>query len=186
MISCSGRKVADQAEKDEKDKASSKKDQYNKTITDYTEAIQSNLKDANARGELAYYRRGGLYAENGKFDQAIADYTEAIRLYLGEKAPYYQIRLMEAHEARGVSYMKKEEFDKAIADYTEVIQSGGVSTHDLGEAIGLGGFAAVAYCNRGLCYDGKGEHDKALADYKEAIRIEPSLLNDDLRKRMSK
>jgi hypothetical protein len=46
--------------------------------------------------------------------------------------------------------------------------------------------AAKAYYGRGVCYDAKGEPEKAIADYNEAGQLAANLLNDDLRKKISK
>jgi tetratricopeptide (TPR) repeat protein len=160
LPSCSGDKSATPPKKDEGDKV----------ITEFTEAIQRNPGDANA-----YYKRGVRYDELGEPDKAIADYTEAIRL-----------KDARGYSNRAAAYQKKREYDKAIADYTEVIAINTKSDPDPGLVLLRAGVAARAYCGRGACYDAKGEPDKAIADYKEADQRDPKLLNDDLRKRIGK
>ena len=52
------------------------------------------------------------------------------------------------------------------------------------EVLGVGGFTSQAYMNRAQCYDELKQPDKATADYKEAVRMQPSLMTDELRKRL--
>jgi tetratricopeptide (TPR) repeat protein len=59
------------------------KDDYDRAIADYNQAIQSNPNFANA-----YDSRGYAYAGRGDYDQAIADCNEAIRLDPNYAAPY--------------------------------------------------------------------------------------------------
>lgn len=162
LTSCSGEKSATPPKKDETDKF----------ITEFSEAIQRNLGDANA-----YYKRGLRYDELGDPEKAIADYTEAIRL-----------KDVRPFSNRAAAFQKKREYDKAIADYTEVIERNTKSTKVLepGDVLSRAGVAAKAYYGRGLCYDAKGEPEKAIADYKEADQYDPKLLDDDLRKRLGK
>ena len=51
------------------------KGEYDRAISDFTEAIRLDPKLASA-----YYNRGIAYENKGEHDKAIADYTEAIRL----------------------------------------------------------------------------------------------------------
>jgi tetratricopeptide (TPR) repeat protein len=159
----------------------------NKAIADYTEAIRLDPQKVDDRGDLAYHKRGTVYAERGEHDKAIADYTEAIRLYPVAKGPFLPHHLAGVYNARAKSHEKTGKYDKAIADYAEVIQIVERGSPNLSDALQFGAIAADAYYKRGVCYDEKGQHDKALADYKEAVRLAPELSkNEDLQKRMSK
>ena len=51
------------------------KEEYDKAIADYNEAIRLDPKDA-----AAYDNRGNAWQAKGEYDKAIADYNEAIRL----------------------------------------------------------------------------------------------------------
>jgi tetratricopeptide (TPR) repeat protein len=115
------------------------KKEYDKAISDYTEAIR--LKPDNA---FAYNNRGYAYDAKKDYDKAISDYTEAIRL-----KPDYAI----SYNNRGNAYGAKKDYDKAISDYTEAIR--------------LKPDYAFAYNNRGNAYDEKKEYDKAISDYTE-------------------
>jgi serine/threonine protein kinase/regulator of sirC expression with transglutaminase-like and TPR domain len=155
------------------------KEDYDKAITDATEAIRIDGKFAPvlylrgdaylAKGEWdkaitdytefirldsqnadAYYHRGSAWFAKGAYDIAIADYNEAIRLDSKNAATWF---------SRGVAWAKSKEYDKAVADYTEAIR---LDPQD-----------ASAYSNRGNCRSHKEDWDKAIADYTEAIRLDP-------------
>src|ERR1700726_1680108 len=85
--------------------ASYAKMKYQKSISDYTEAIRLKPDYADA-----YNHRGNVYSKKEEYDKAISDCTEAIRL-----KPDYA----DAYLNRGNVYSKKEEYDEAIIDYTE-------------------------------------------------------------------
>lgn len=160
LMSCSGDKATNPV----------KNDQPDKMIAEYTEAIRRKPDDANA-----YYKRGLRHEELGELNKAITDYTEAIQL----KDP-------RAYANRAAVYQKQGKYREAITDYTAVIALNTKSGSDPGELLLRAGVAAKAFYSRGVCYDAGGEPDKAIADYKEAIRLEPGLLNDDLRRRLGK
>jgi carboxyl-terminal processing protease len=121
------------------------KNDFDRAIADYSEAIRLDPKYA-----LAFGNRGSTYDDKKEFDRAIADYNEAIRLN-----PKYAV----AFNNRGVAHRNKKEFDRAIADYSEAIR--------------LDPKYALAFNNRGLVHYGKKEFDRAIADYSEAIRLNP-------------
>jgi tetratricopeptide (TPR) repeat protein len=93
---------------------------------------------------------GGIYIENGNFDQAITGYTKAIKI-----SPQYA----DAYGCRANAYYTKGSFDKALADYNRVIE---ISPQD-----------ANAYSNRAAVYYNQGNFDQAIADYTKAIAIDP-------------
>jgi tetratricopeptide (TPR) repeat protein len=96
--------------------SSADKDEHDKAIADYTEAIRLDPKNA-----LAYYHRGVAYGNKGEHDKAIADCTEAIRL-----TPDYSIgsAIMKgfAYRMRTSAYVSKAQYDKAFADYCEAVR----------------------------------------------------------------
>ncbi|NET57562.1 MAG: tetratricopeptide repeat protein, partial [Symploca sp. SIO2E6] len=155
------------------------KEELDKAIADYNQALKINPKDVEVyinrgnayyqKGELdkaiadynlalkinpefakAYYNRGIAYYQKGELDKAIADYTQAIKFHPKDAEAYYN---------RGIAYYQKGELDKAIADYTQAIK---FHPKD-----------AKAYYNRGIAYYQKGELDKAIADYTQALKIYP-------------
>ena len=118
---------------------------YDKAISEFTEAIRLNPKYAEA-----YSKRGAAYANKGDYDIAMSDYNEAIRL-----KPNYA----EAYSDRGIMYAGKGNYDKALSD--------------LNKAIRLNPKYARAYYHRGYVYSIKGDHNKAISDCNEAIRLKP-------------
>jgi len=126
---------------------SPRKDDYDRAIVDYTEAIRLRPDYSEA-----YFFRGVAY-QNGvaDADRAIADYTEAIRL-----KPDYGI----AFSNRGIIYQNlKKDLPRAIADYTEAIRL-------------LPNFA-VPYYHRGLALKQSGGNGDL--DIAKAKQLDPSV-----------
>jgi tetratricopeptide (TPR) repeat protein len=82
--------------------AAIEKKEYDKAISDYTEAIRLKPDAADA-----YYNRGIAYDDKNEHDKAISDYTEAIRLKPDAASAYYN---------RGLAFREKSDYDKAISD----------------------------------------------------------------------
>jgi len=127
-----------------------KKD-VDRAISDYTDAIRLDPKNASAR-----FNRGRAYILKGDYDyeSAISDFTEAIRLDPN-------IRLQgEALTFRGAAYALKGDYEHAITDYAEAMRLN--PTHpelDLE-------FRSTAYAL-------KGDYERAIADCTELIRLYP-------------
>ncbi len=156
------------------------KDDMNRAIADYDEAIGLDPKYA-----AAFRNRGNAYRAKGDHDRAIAEYSEAIRLDPNDAL---------AFNNRGVAYRAKGDHGRAIADYSEAIRldpkhasafnNRGIAYRakgdhdraiaDYNEAIRLDPKDALAFNNRGIAYRAKGDHDRAIADYSEAIRLDPN------------
>ncbi len=85
-----------------------RKDDLDRAIADYSEAIRLDPKYAEA-----YYGRGLTYRNKGDVERAIADYNEAIRL---------DPKLAAAYNNRGNAYRDKDDPDRAIADFNEAIR----------------------------------------------------------------
>jgi len=142
----------------------SNKDDYDRAIADFDEAIRLDPKFG-----LALVNRGWAYERKGDYTRAIADYDEAIHLDPNNSLAYNN---------HGWIHHLKGEYDEAIADY--------------GEAIRTDPKDATAYINRCDAYNRKneadrairdceaairqkGQYDLALRDYDKAIRLEPRL-----------
>jgi tetratricopeptide (TPR) repeat protein len=123
------------------------KNDHDRAIADYTEAIRLDPKDGRV-----FNNRGFAYALKGEYDRAIADYNEAIRLNPKDA---------KAFNGRGLAYALNGEYDRAIADYNEAIR--------------LNPKEAQIFNGRGNAYSNKKEYDLAIADFSEAIRIAPEL-----------
>jgi tetratricopeptide (TPR) repeat protein len=82
------------------------KNDYDKAISDYNEAIRLNPNNAKA-----YKERGWAYSCNNEYDKAISDYTEAIGLDPNDAWAYNNRG--EAYESQGKLDMAKADFAKA-------------------------------------------------------------------------
>lgn len=159
--------------------AYSNKEQYDRAIADFDEAIRRNPQYGNpyvSRGlawkrkqefdraladfgeairvdpnlVVAFVDRGNLLSNQGEFDRAIADFTEAIRL---------NPKFADGYNGRGIAWTEKGEFDSAIADFSEAFR---LSPQD-----------ARYVNNRGDAWKKKGDYERAIADFSESIRINP-------------
>lgn len=134
-----------------------KREEYDKAIANYTQALFINLYDPKT-----FYDRGNFFAKTGEFDRAISDYTQALSIY-----PYFA----GIYVSRGDTYFLKGEYDRAISDYTQALR---MDSRD-----------AKTYLRRGEVYFRKGAHDKAWNDVKNAkslgFDVSPTLL-EKLRK----
>ena len=121
------------------------KNEYNRAIDDYDEAIR-----LNPTYSWSWIDRAEAWNRKGEAARAFADLAEAARLDPNNSRVY---------SIRASTWWLVGELDKAIADY--------------GEAIRLEPAFSVSYNNRALVWRDKGDYDKALADYDEAIRRNP-------------
>jgi len=119
---------------------------YDRAITDLTQAIRFNPNSADAYGW-----RGEAYMGKDDFDRAIADFTQLIRLNPNS---------VRAYGRRGYAYMEKDDFDRAIADFTQAIR--------------LDPNGADLYYYRGGVYSLKGDFDRAIADWETTLRLNPN------------
>jgi tetratricopeptide (TPR) repeat protein len=155
-----------------------KKRQYDRAITDLTEAAHRDPKQAY----LALNDRGIVYEEKGDHTRAIEDYGEAIRLKPDYAGSYYN---------RGTAYNSTGELDKALADFNAAISlkadlvdaynNRGVlfqeegkfnkAIADFNRAIWFDASNAIAFGNRGSTYLAEGQYDRALVDFDKAIQL---------------
>jgi tetratricopeptide (TPR) repeat protein len=119
--------------------------QFDRAISDYSEAIQLNPNYADA-----YNNRGVIWHKKGDQDKAIADFNIAIQL---------NPNFAEAYNNRGGSWLLKGNNVEALVDYDKAIQ--------------LNSNYTEAYGNRGLVWSKKGNDTKALADFNKAIQLNP-------------
>ncbi len=126
------------------------KDNFDRSISDCTKAIEINPKDA-----VAYINRGIAYKKEGDYDKAISDYNRALEI-----DPMYAA----AYSNLGSIYCdKKKEYDRAVSYFSKAIEINP-------------GFAA-AYYNRGNAYKNKNNNDLAISNYNLAIQINPKYAN---------
>jgi lipoprotein NlpI len=115
-------------------------------ITDYSQAIQLNPKDA-----VTLNNRGSAYFAKGQSDRAIADYSQAIQLNPNNAV---------AFNNRGNAYYANGDNERAIADYNQVIQFDPKNSR--------------AYLERGLASLYLGALPKAQADLNQASALDPN------------
>jgi len=179
--------------------AYAKKGDYDKAISDFTEAIrlEPNLALAYSNRSLAYYKKGEL-------GRAISDYNEAIRLNrffyvcfgLYPDSYYGRLRRSLAYVKIGLRDGIRGYYDRAMSGFKEAIRlkpscaevyyyNRGIKydnkrdydkaiLSDLSEAIRLNPNDTEAYYSRGIMYAGEGNYDRAISDHNEVIRLEPN------------
>lgn len=121
------------------------KGEYDRAISDFSEAIRQNPKNADA-----FNNRGFACLEKGASAQAIADFSKAIDLGLDSMGLYVN---------RATAYSSIGEHDRAISDYNQAEK--------------LDPKNPSVYCNRGTAYAQKGEYGQAITDFKEALQLDP-------------
>jgi tetratricopeptide (TPR) repeat protein len=143
------------------------KDQYDRAIEDFDQAIRINPTYA-----LAFVSRGGAYSAKGQYDRAIEDFDQAIRIN-----PNYAL----AFNSRGHTYFSKglgacrpaslppcalaiAQYDRAIEDFDQAIR---LNPNDA--------MAAWAYSERGHTKSFKGDSAGAAADLAKAQQLSSSI-----------
>ncbi len=156
-------------------------------ISDFNKALEINPKDAEA-----YFNRGIVHLEKGRYEQAISDYTKALEIdprnakvylkrgnaYEGEgkykqaifdytKALEIDPRDADAYINRGNAYAEKGHCEQAISENSEQAIS------DYTKALEINPRNAKAYFKRGNAYEDEGKYDQAILDFDSAIEIDP-------------
>jgi CubicO group peptidase (beta-lactamase class C family) len=123
---------------------SNDKDDYDRAIQNYAEAIRLDPKSADA-----FAGRGSAYLLKGDYDLAIQDYNEAIRL---------NPKSASAFNGRGAAYFAKGDYNRAIPDYNEAIR--------------LDPRTPRALLNRGLVNLYAGHFADAQQDFSQNFRLD--------------
>ena len=118
--------------------------EWDKAITDFSEAIKLNPTNGSA-----FVYRGSAFFMLGKFDGAIDDYNQAIRINKNDCDAAFNLA--------GV-YRAKGEFNKSIDSWDAYIRLN--PTNDL------------AYKSRASVYSAMGRYDEALKDWNEGLRLD--------------
>jgi len=114
-------------------------------------AISKGISVGDSNLAVLYDKRGKIYEDLEKYENAISDYTEAIKIDPDS---------IDRYNKRIEIYKILKEYDKAILDYTEIIR--------------LDPKSAYRYRNRAEIYGILQKYEEAIADYTEAINLEPS------------
>jgi Tfp pilus assembly protein PilF len=107
--------------------------------------------------DKAYYNRGLIYKNTGRFQEALKDLTQAIRIGIMKFAP----GLHRSYGCRAAVYTELGYMEEALKDYTQAINLSPTS------------ISYFYYNNRGIVYAKFGRFEEALKDYEHAIYINP-------------
>jgi tetratricopeptide (TPR) repeat protein len=120
-----------------------------------TKAIEvPQVSEANPLNKTeAFFNRGNLLQDQGKFEDAIADYTRTVEI-----DPNYAC----AYIHRGNAFKSVKNTVSAIADYKQAIV---LSPND-----------GLAYHNLGELYLVKGNYEEAISEFTKAIKRKPTTL----------
>jgi tetratricopeptide (TPR) repeat protein len=156
-----------------------RKNDFERALTDQTEAIRLNPKEPHL-----YSNRGVTLRSKGDHDLALADYAEAIKR--SPKNAWF-------YNNRGITYREKNDLALALIDLEDAVRLDGKQTtfllnratilremgdldrslEDLNRAIKLDPKNPALLSARGFVYRAKGDLDRAIADSDAAIRIAP-------------
>ena len=157
----------------------SRKQDYDRAIADFDQAINLNPRDRFARTE-----RGVVFRAQGDLGRALTELDEVIRT-----DPRYAYAWAE----RGIIHRMMSNYDRAIADFYEALRlnpDDALSYGDRGIAYLLGRTRSIAHwwistrpvrreyprlsrlLGRGVVLR-KGEYDRSIADLTEAIKLNP-------------
>jgi len=131
--------------------------EYDRSIDDFTKALEINPKDKE--NHKVYYMRGRSYLENRQYNQAVNDFTKALEICPEtDKATKFSI-----FESRGNTYHALNENDAAIKDFSDAIELNPKHKN-----------MKYVYNNRGWVWQNKEAYQKALKDYYAALAIDPA------------
>ena len=131
--------------------------EYDRSIDDFTKALEINPKDKE--NHKVYYMRGRAHLENRQYNEAINDFAKALEICPDtDKATKFVII-----ESRGNSYHALNKNDAALKDFSD--------------AIALNPFhknIKYVYNNRGWIWQSKQDYEKAIQDYSAALKKDPA------------
>ncbi len=139
--------------------------QYERTIKDYTQAIDMStgfLYLGSPQFFEYFFNRGLAYFNLGRYESAITDMNSAI-------GGFTHPDRTEAFIIRGISYGEFGQADLALQDLSQHEAAIG----DLNPGFRLNPQTANVYYTRGLAYLYLGQYQRSTANFDEAIRLEP-------------
>jgi tetratricopeptide (TPR) repeat protein len=126
--------------------------EYDRSIDDFTKALETNPKDKE--NYKVYYMRGRSYLKNRQYDKAISDFTKALEICpQTDKETKFLIL-----ESKGNSYHALNKNDDAIKDFSAAIAEN----------------IKYVYNNRGWAWRNMENYPKAVKDFYDALAIDPS------------
>ena len=172
--------------------------EYDRSIDDFTKALEINPKDKE--NHKVYYMRGRSYLGIRQYKEAINDFTKALEICPdGDRATKFSIL-----ESRGNAHHALNMNDAAFKDFSDAIalnprhknikyvynnrgwilqskQDYKGAIKDYYAAIAIDPAFAPSYYGRASAYSKLGNLPRALEDAKEALRLEPEIKKyDDL------
>ena len=131
--------------------------EYDRSIDDFTKALEINPKDKE--NHKVYYMRGRSYLENRQYNEAINDFTKALEICPDtDKATKFSII-----ESRGNSYHALNKSDAALKDFSDAIALNPRHKN-----------IKYVYNNRGWIWQSKQDYEKAVKDYYAALATDPA------------
>jgi tetratricopeptide (TPR) repeat protein len=122
------------------------KQDWEKAITAFSEAIRANPMDP-----LAYDWRAAAYCARGDWNKAISDFSQSLHLTPTNARVYL---------SRGIAYRETHEIEKAISDFNECLR---INPKDV-----------MALGSRGVAFRENNQFERAMVDYREAMRLDPT------------
>jgi tetratricopeptide (TPR) repeat protein len=105
--------------------------------------------------EMAYYSLGGIYFENGRYEESEEAYKKFLKIF-----PYFP----EAHNLLAIVYAAQKKFDKAVTEFEWEIK--------------VNPYHTLAHLNLGQIYWYEFKNrQKALTHLKTALMLDPLLPN---------
>ena len=130
------------------------KDENDKAIVDFNEAIRLNPRDA-----AAWRERGEAWMEKNEKAKAFADLNEAIRLEPKDAKSYLCRAIVWMSGRRGSESFDPAGFEQAKPDFDTAAR--------------LDPQNAAVLCARGLAWLARDEFEKAIDDFNHAITLDP-------------
>ena len=131
--------------------------EYDRSIDDFTKALEINPKDKE--NHKVYYMRGRSHMGNRQYKEAINDFTKALEICPDtDKATKFSII-----ESRGNAYHVLNKNEAALKDFSDAIALNPRHKN-----------IKYVYNNRGWIRQGKQDYEKAIKDYYAALTIDPA------------
>ena len=165
--------------------------EYDRAVETHEKSLELNLEQSvvpEPNLAVAYYNKGQVFAEAGRYEEAMRLFGNALVLDPDPAA---------VHQFQGLSLALTGDYDSAIDEYCKAIlvspdnsylyynraqahaakQDFDAVTIDYTEFIGLQPTNAGAYWNRGKAFVRKDDIDRAIVDFNKAVELAPDEVN---------